>query len=1117
MAPSLSRLLNLRPGVATLSSWREAILRAGLASFATALIAGTSSFLLIARPSPVPHFVWVLYGTGVFHLVLLFVGRGPTSGRSLSFVASAAVAFGSLGISYGWVPAYQVGSLSVAVMAGLLLGRRAAYLTIGLAPLTCWAGALGLQGGHFTFSTDPYHPGVYQHWVQVAIVFFIGIGSMVMALLRVLPVVESAREQAERSLEEARRELANADEARRRRLDMDRAFRHSQRLQIVSQLGRGLAQLFNNGITVMLGCVDELRRAGSQEAVSDTAARLMRTVKKAAQTAVDLLVFGREPAGDPRPVLLREELAAKGKVLRSALRDDIQLSISHEGPAATVRIDPVQLNQLLLNLALNSRDAMPEGGRLSIVSGIRSLDATYPSVDPLARGEYVAIAVRDTGHGMDDDTLARACEPFFTTRKSGRNQGLGLWVCLGIAQQAGGSLALRAAPDLGTEITVLIPAFDAEGARCAGAPPGPPSAGAAPAAESPSTAPLAPGGTAEVAAGATAEEGQTRPRPAAEPRARGSESGPGPGASPMSAWRELYLRRTMRVALVAFSPALVIAYLLIPEHSRAGTEGAIAACGIALALLAFATLAPRATHSLRLWTLVVAIGVLSGALLAGWSFMVPSSCLLLGSVVLWATVFGGPRAAVAALVMATGLLALAGRIYVEHGFVETLPVFLPLFVENWVRAGIMLACLLVPLFHSILSVAESAQARVVELERSLAGLAAAREARRAEDEALAQAEERAIRAERLQTAGRVAGGIAHDMGNALQVIMATSELIEMTPSDQGDSIQSQLDHMERALEHTEALIAQLGAESSLRASAAPLELGAALERAVASLRQILPGSVHLEAVTGGEPIWARLRRADLTRILLNLATNARDAMPDGGRLTLRLRRQADHVLVDVEDTGVGMDPSTRGQVFNPFFSTKRPGTGTGLGLYNVKQLAEAGGGALELWSEPGVGTRVTLKWPCSDAPRTRRRAVPVSALDGSRDQKGRGDRGAVLLAEDDHDVRYFMERALRRAGFEVFAAADARAAAELLERASSLDALCVDAVMPGSVSAVELIGRFSARHPGRPVLLCSGYLPEEVASRLASVPRGGYLRKPFGGAELIDALSTAMSQAGDAA
>ena len=283
-------------------------------------------------------------------------------------------------------------------------------------------------------------------------------------------VTAAIRDVTERLAMEAERERLRAIAEQER---IERRLQQSQRLESLGQLVGGVAHDFNNLLNVIQGYADF--SAEQVQALAPADARLepvledIEQVRVAAQQATrltrQLLTFAREDVNRPEVLDLNEAVKEAGQLLRRTLGEHIDLVIAADPALWRVKADRSQLEQVLVNLAVNARDAMPGGGRLSIDTGNTEVDAAYATGRPdLKLGRYARLRVSDTGTGMDRATVARVFEPFFSTKPKGRGTGLGLATVYGVVTQAGGSIEIYSEVGLGTTITVLLPATDEDAA-----------------------------------------------------------------------------------------------------------------------------------------------------------------------------------------------------------------------------------------------------------------------------------------------------------------------------------------------------------------------------------------------------------------------------------------------------------------------------------------------------------------------------------------------------------------------------------------------------------------------------------------------------------------------------
>ena len=370
----------------------------------------------------------------------------------------------------------------------------------------------------------------------------------------------------------------------------------------------------------------------------------------------------------------------------------------------------------------------------------------------------------------------------------------------------------------------------------------------------------------------------------------------------------------------------------------------------------------------------------------------------------------------------------------------------------------------------------------------------------------ARAENALRQSQKMEAVGQLTGGIAHDFNNLLSAIMGGLELIlRRTADEQVRRLgTAAIDATRRGAKLTGQLLAF---SRTQQLSLAPVDMNALVIGLQDLLARSIGPLVELRYVPSREPVWAKADANQVELALLNLAINARDAMPGGGRLTVTVDvTQPDgHAMarLSVADTGLGMPPDVVERAFEPFFTTKGVGKGTGLGLAQVYGIASQSGGTALIESEIGRGTTVRLLLPllehhvlaCKDEP-----LVPASIPLGRASD-------VVLVIDDDPAVRGSLVEMVRSLGYRVLEAPHGRAGLDLLEATPLPDVMIVDYVMPGMSGAeVALAARHT--HPTLPILFSTGYADTSaLGGALADVP---VLRKPFRLAELASRVSTSI-------
>jgi two-component system, cell cycle sensor histidine kinase and response regulator CckA len=393
--------------------------------------------------------------------------------------------------------------------------------------------------------------------------------------------------------------------------------------------------------------------------------------------------------------------------------------------------------------------------------------------------------------------------------------------------------------------------------------------------------------------------------------------------------------------------------------------------------------------------------------------------------------------------------------------------------------------------------------------------------RKHQEQMLQRREDQLRRTQHLEAIGQLAGGVAHDLNNMLTAVQAYTALLLESLQD-GDQRRDDVKKIDMVAERAAALIRQLLAFSR-RQMLRPRVFD--LNKTVAELEHMLR-RLLAENITFVSTLAADLRHVSadpvqIEQVVMNLVVNARDAMPDGGTVSLMtanvhldaedVRRlpsatvaAGDYVLLTVSDTGCGMDASTQARMFEPFFTTKEPGKGTGLGLSTVYGIVKQSGGAIWCQSEVDIGTTFRVYLPSAE-----RGADDLVTPDESNTRRGSE---TVLLVEDDEDVRTTARRTLAREGYRVLTARDGTAALRLFAHCSTpVDLVVTDMVMPG-MSGQELARRIRERQPGIRLLFMSGYT-EVAALRQSFISADtAFLEKPFAPRALTQAVRDVLDR-----
>jgi PAS domain S-box-containing protein len=381
-------------------------------------------------------------------------------------------------------------------------------------------------------------------------------------------------------------------------------------------------------------------------------------------------------------------------------------------------------------------------------------------------------------------------------------------------------------------------------------------------------------------------------------------------------------------------------------------------------------------------------------------------------------------------------------------------------------------------------------------------------------------EEQVRQAQKLESVGRLAGGVAHDFNNLLTVVLGCAEALRSDAARGAPARLEDVDEIRAAGERARDLTRQLLAVARRQVIApVPLDLNGVLRASEKLLRRVLGEDVELVVDLERDPWWIRADPGQLEQVVLNLAVNARDAMPRGGTLVLRTRNRAgarrsgdgapaadrDGVCLTIRDSGTGMAPEVRAHLFEPFFTTKPDGKGTGLGLATVYGIVSQADGHVRVESEPGRGTAFELWFP-----RTLDPPVATAAPAAARAAPGTE---RLLVVEDDAPVREVTVRALRASGYQVLVAASGREALALEPAAlDGLDLVVTDVVMPG-LDGRTMADELRRRRPALRVLYVSGYTEDAVIARGVLSSGMGFLAKPFTPATLLARVRAVLDSA----
>lgn len=1052
-----------------LCDWREQLLRVAFTWSGLLNLVGASVYSLVSER---PQIVLSALATavGVAHLLTrVVVGRHQL--RSILFLASVYLEMAVFGAQYAWSPTVLLIALFGTIYSGLLLGRLGAIAFPAGSMVLLLTGGWAVKSG-WSIDAAFLDLSIPRGWLRSGAMVTSLTAMMALSLRLVLRLLTGAQQQAARTLNETEREAVLLQSARSSRVATERALLDSQKLQTVALLSGGLAHLLNNALTVVRDAAEQLTQSRSKEGVRQIALNVTESVLHAAETTRNLLLFSRHDQPETQALSIDAQIEALVGTIKEALPGNIKL-VTHLDSTCAILADPQRIRQLILNLVVNAREAMAAGGTLtvrtkqvSLVSRKIALD-----VDSLPPGDYAVLTVMDDGTGMPKHVATQACEPFFTTKDPVQHDGLGLFVAFGLVKQWGGSLNIETQEARGTEVIVQLPMTASSSA--------PSFVSNGPSFHRVTSATAPPTPTA-VATDDNFDPRQFTPAPVANP------------AGDTQAWKDRSLQRALIMSNVVAAFTCVGDLFLSNVIDRVSVVGSLCAFAVTLAAACLRPLGMR----VRLGALLLGITTVAGEVILHNGYMSPVAVAGLAITPILAAVFSTPFTMVLTL-LCNALVFVVGA----HGPVAgtwNVGNVDPTVARNWFRVAIVVPIAYGFASRLVLDVFETAIGTVRHLEASIESLLATRGERLAETRSLTAAQLVAERATRLETAGRAVGMIAHDLNNSLGAVLGWASLLLEDPDSSKEDVDTAVAVFRESADFAETLVLQLEHQPrGTRADAYATDLAVVCNRFLNVLKRLARNNVDIAlAVEPG--CFAPLTEHDLRRILLNLATNARDAMPNGGTFTIRCFGMPGtrEVCLQLSDTGIGMNEDVRAHLFDAFFTTKGIDSGTGLGLHTVREIVTTSGGKIEVSSQPNQGACFTLRWPIASQPKEH-------SIDPSS-TRGRS-RGLILLAEDNDHVRNALGRGLLSAGYDVVTAADGDEARQRLDERSDWSALCTDAIMPG-YATTKLIQDFRVRCPSGHVVVCSGHLPKDVDD-IVQAGEVEFLPKPFPSSALVAALN----------
>ncbi len=380
-------------------------------------------------------------------------------------------------------------------------------------------------------------------------------------------------------------------------------------------------------------------------------------------------------------------------------------------------------------------------------------------------------------------------------------------------------------------------------------------------------------------------------------------------------------------------------------------------------------------------------------------------------------------------------------------------------------------------------------------------------------------EEELQQSQKLEAVATLAGGIAHDFNNLLQIVQGYSEMLLLDKNIDGPDYLELHEIFTAARRGGELTRQLLNYSRKLKSEKKRTNLNHQVHQVHKLLLRTIPKMIGIELQLDDDLWYVDADPLQVEQVLMNLSINAQHAMPEGGKLVFKttnatLTREScsshtklipgDYVQLSVSDTGHGMDSETLDQIFEPFFSTKAPGVGTGLGLAMAHGIIENHNGHITCHSRPGKGTVFTIYFPTGE---TSQEISLEKAAKKETDQRGNE---TILLVDDDHSICTYSKRCLEHKGYKVLTAADGKSALALYrQKMKTIDLILLDLIMPG-MGGAKCLQKLLEIDPDIKVVIASGYTPDDNTMQIIQRNTRGYLRKPYFGKQLLQTVQSVL-------